>query len=108
MTDPKEQHNLNTTAPTPKKAILRNKIHSTLSKRAQAENFEILTPGGSRHPANQGEGGGGAAGVLLSVQAHFWDQVIEQHWSTGVGGQWALKSCGEGLSTKVRVIPVAM
>jgi hypothetical protein len=75
MTDPKESDNLQTSRRILKtKTILKNKIHSAISKKAQADNFEILTPGGSPapHPV-QGEGGGGSR-VLLSAQAHFWDQ----------------------------------
>lgn len=57
MTDPKEQGNAGTTKPLMKtKTILRNKIHSTITKKAQAENFKEVTPGGS--PGLQGEDGG--------------------------------------------------
>ncbi|XP_076788146.1 long-chain-fatty-acid--CoA ligase ACSBG2-like isoform X3 [Arvicanthis niloticus] len=48
MTDPKEQGDAGTIKPLMKtKTILRNKIHSTLSKKAQAENFEKVAPGTS-------------------------------------------------------------
>ncbi|XP_028620212.1 long-chain-fatty-acid--CoA ligase ACSBG2-like isoform X2 [Grammomys surdaster] len=48
MTDPKEQGNAGTTKPLMKtKTILRNKIHSTITKKAQAENFKEVTPGTS-------------------------------------------------------------
>lgn len=57
MTDPKEPGNAGTIKPLMKtKTILRNKIHSTLSKKAQAEHFEKVTQGGS--PWVQGEDGG--------------------------------------------------
>ncbi|XP_006525204.1 uncharacterized protein LOC78625 isoform X1 [Mus musculus] len=48
MTDPKESDNLQTSRRILKtKTILKNKIHSAISKKAQADNFEILTPGSS-------------------------------------------------------------
>ncbi|XP_021074056.1 long-chain-fatty-acid--CoA ligase ACSBG2-like [Mus pahari] len=47
MTDPKEQVKLPTTGSILKTPTLRNKLHSTILKKGQAENFEILNPGAS-------------------------------------------------------------